>query len=85
MPAASLLARSLREAGRAGVGAWRSAERAADPRRAAVLLETLGRLLRGCLGAVQGWGRGAELQGSVPPTSPGGEAHQRQELLPKSG
>lgn len=41
------------------MGAWRSAERAADPRRAAVLLETPGRLLRGCLGAVQGWGQGA--------------------------
>lgn len=58
------------------MGAWRSAERAADPRHAAVLLETLGRLLRGCLGAVQGWGRGAVLQGSVPPP-PQEEKHIR--------
>lgn len=52
----------LRACGRRGgfgVGAWRSAERATDPHRAAVLLETLGRLLHGCLGAVQGWGQGA--------------------------
>lgn len=68
MPAASLLAPCLLEAGRAGagagVGAWRCTEQAANPCYTVVLFVTPGRVLFGSrvLGCCAGLGLGSRMQ-----------------------